>query len=258
MSKILVIDDEKAISQLIKLKLEREGFEVFLAVDGVEGLKELPRVKPDLIVLDVLMPRMDGFQFYKEIKQSEKTRYIPVLVMTARGAMKDSFEGLGVDFFLSKPFEPDALADQVKKILSISKEERGPKTALIAGSNDQKLQTMRGQLEVKGYVVELALDGPRALGKALQLLPDLFIIQYDMPEMDADTIIKVLNSHPDAKKISVVVYSLLKSKEEIERSSWGRFLDENQTKGIHQKETPIKIIDKFDAKSFMDKIKDFI
>lgn len=256
--KILVIDDEKMVSELIKAKLEREGFEVALAGDGLEGLKAIPSVRPDLIILDILMPRMDGFQFYKELKQNEETRHIPVLVMTARGAMRDSFEGLGVESFLSKPFEPDELIDQINKVLAVSKKGQMSKTALIAGSDNQKLQTMRMQLEAKGYKVDVASDGPRALGKVLQLLPDLFVVQYDMPEMDADSIIKILNSYPDAKKISVVVYSPIKTKAEIESSSWGRFIGDEKKKDLRSKESPIKIIDKFDVNRFVDKIKDFL
>lgn len=256
--KILVIDDEKMVSELIKAKLEREGFEVALAGDGLEGLKAIPSVRPDLIILDILMPRMDGFQFYKELKQNEETRHIPVLVMTARGAMRDSFEGLGVESFLSKPFEPDELIDQINKVLAVSKKGQMSKTALIAGSDNQKLQTMRMQLEAKGYKVDVASDGPRALGKVLQLLPDLFVVQYDMPEMDSDSIIKILNSYPDAKKISVVVYSPIKTKAEIESSSWGRFIGDEKKKDLRSKESPIKIIDKFDVNRFVDKIKDFL
>ena len=118
MAKILIIDDEKVIAELLKLNFEREDYEVFTAADGIEGLEIIRKIIFDLIILDVLMPRMDGFQFYKEMKRLPSTSQIPLLVMTVRGAMRDSFEGLGVEAFINKPFEIDDIVEHVKKILS--------------------------------------------------------------------------------------------------------------------------------------------
>lgn len=256
--KILVIDDEKTIAELVKNKLEREGFEVSMALDGVEGFEAIVREKPDLIILDILMPRLDGFQFYKKIKSDEATSHIPILVMTGRGAMKDTFEELGVEAFLAKPFEPEELLFRVKKILSSRALGRLQKKALIAGCDREKLEAMQRQLKQKGYETELSVDGAQALGKALKSLPDLFVVQFDMPTMNAEEIIQILANHPQGKNIPVVVYSPLQERREIQDSKWGRFLRQDQKKEKHERERPIKIIDKFDSKSFLDKIKDIL
>ncbi len=261
--KILVLEDDKTIAELIKMKLERCGFEAFVAGDGVEGFEVLNHIQPDLIMLDVLMPRMDGFQFYKKIKEESRFAHIPILVMTGRGAMRDSFESLGIQLFMAKPFDPEELIVQVNKVLEgISVQEKQPplpsdKTALIAGSNVPKLHIMQKQLEAKGYRVALAFDGPQALGKALQLIPDLFVLQSDMPEMNSDEIIKILDAFPLAKKTSVVVYSHLIPKETSSPDEES-FIRLDEKKKIGAPEAPLKINDKFDTKSFLDKIKDFI
>ena len=259
MQKILVLEDQRAIAELIKLQLEKGGFEVVTAFDGVEGLAMLEKMSPDLIILDVLMPRIDGFQFFKEIKEKEGTKDIPILVMTIRGAMKDSFESMGVDSFITKPFEPDELLLKVRKVLDSSlKSAKTVKTALLAGTDDNRLSNMHSQLSARGYKVTSVKDGAEALAKALEILPDLFMIQFDMPTMNANEITAKLNSYPRARKISVVVFSPLKTKEGVTHSLWGRFLSQNQKKEIREKEAPLKVIDKFDSNAFLDKIKDFL
>ena len=257
MKKILIIEDEKAIAELIKLYLEREGFGVSMAMDGVEGLEVAWRMMPDLIILDVLMPRMDGFQFYKEMKRIAQTSRIPLLVMTVRGAMRDSFEGLGVEAFLSKPFEPDELVAQVKKILTSSlpvmPSIKPSLLALIAGHDRKRIDNIRMALLVKGYRVEVASDGPDALEKAVQLRPDMFFIPYDMPELNTENAVKVLSRHPETKKTTVIVYSPLATKEELALLKAGRLISQDA-----KKEAAIKVDDKFDTKSFLDKINNFM
>ena len=259
MPKILVIEDEKMVAELIQAKLEREGFEVHAALDGFQGLEDVSRVKPDLIILDVLLPGIDGFHIYKKIKANPVISEIPILVMTGRGAMRDTFEEAGVDTFLVKPFDPEELVSAVKKLLARHvKSERSGKVALIAGTDPEKLRVMRKQLRQEKYTVELASDGTEALDKALKLIPELFVVQFDMPGMDADHIIKILNEHPGGDKIQVVVYSLLEESGKIRRSAWGRFLRQDEKRQNRAPEAGIRVIDKFDSRSFLNKIKDFL
>ncbi len=115
---ILVIDDEKAICDLIKVLLEAEGAQVLTAHNGEEGLKVLEKMIPDLIILDMNMPKMNGIEFYSKIaKPDDATPTIPVLVLTGRGNMKAMFEEFHVDGFLSKPFQASELLGMVSQIL---------------------------------------------------------------------------------------------------------------------------------------------
>ena len=116
---ILVVDDEKAICELVKALLEPEGFKIFMTHNGEDGLKLLQSMIPDLIILDMNMPKMSGIEFYSKIaKPNDATPLIPVLVLTGRGNMKSMFEGFHVGGFLSKPFNASELIEMVKKIVN--------------------------------------------------------------------------------------------------------------------------------------------
>jgi len=116
--KILVVDDERHIVRLVQVNLEREGHQVVSAFDGKEALKKVESEKPDLIVLDVMMPHMDGFEVLKRLKSDDKTKDIPVVMLTAKAQDADVFRGWasGVDCYLTKPFNPVELMTFVRRI----------------------------------------------------------------------------------------------------------------------------------------------
>ncbi|HRJ26442.1 MAG TPA: response regulator [Fimbriimonadaceae bacterium] len=116
--KILVCDDERNIVRLIQVNLERQGYNVVTAYDGKEGLEKIKAEKPDLVVLDVMMPYMDGFEVLKSLRREPETESIPVIMLTAKAQDKDVFEGYhyGADMYLTKPFNPVELMTFVKRI----------------------------------------------------------------------------------------------------------------------------------------------
>ena len=116
--KILVCDDERHIVRLIQVNLERQGWDVVTAYDGKEGLEKVKAEKPDLLVLDVMMPYMDGFEVLKAIRKEPETEKLPVIMLTAKAQDKDVFEGYhyGADMYLTKPFNPRELVTFVKRI----------------------------------------------------------------------------------------------------------------------------------------------
>lgn len=118
--KILAVDDERHIVRLIQVNLERAGYQVITAFDGTEGLKKVESEKPDLIVLDVMMPKMDGFEVLKRLQANPETREIPVIMLTAKAQDTDVFRGWssGVSAYLTKPFNPLELLTFVKRIFS--------------------------------------------------------------------------------------------------------------------------------------------
>ncbi len=117
-TKILVCDDERHIVRLIQVNLERQGYTVTTAFDGKEGLEKIRTEKPDLVVLDVMMPYMDGFEVLKTIRREPETESLPVIMLTAKAQDKDVFEGYhyGADMYLTKPFNPMELVAFVKRI----------------------------------------------------------------------------------------------------------------------------------------------
>jgi len=128
--RILVVDDERHIVRLIQVNLEREGYQVLTAFDGKDGLQKAKTEKPDLIVLDVMMPYMDGFEVLKNMKADPVTAEIPVIMLTAKAQDADVFRGWssGVDCYLTKPFNPMELLTFVRRIFQSFEEESGEKT----------------------------------------------------------------------------------------------------------------------------------
>ncbi len=118
--KILAVDDEKNIVRLVQVNLERQGFQVVTASDGKEALKKVEEERPDLVVLDVMMPYMDGFEVLQNLRRNHSTRNIPVILLTAKTQDEDIFKGWrsGVDCYLTKPFNPMELVSFVKRIFS--------------------------------------------------------------------------------------------------------------------------------------------
>ncbi|GEK88611.1 response regulator YycF [Alkalibacterium putridalgicola] len=113
MKKILVVDDEKPISDIVKFNLEKEGFEVVTAFDGEEALQKVEEENPDLIVLDLMLPKMDGLEVCREVR---KTKDIPIIMVTAKDQEIDKVLGLelGADDYVTKPFSNRELVARVK------------------------------------------------------------------------------------------------------------------------------------------------
>lgn len=125
--KILAVDDEKHIVRLVQVNLERQGYEVVTASDGKEALEKVASEKPDLLVLDVMMPYMDGFEVLQNLRRNPETREIPVIMLTAKAQDADVFKGWqsGVDCYLTKPFNPMELITFVKRIFKSLDETGG-------------------------------------------------------------------------------------------------------------------------------------
>lgn len=116
---ILVIDDEKDLQELVRYNLEKEGFDVIVARDGTAGLDIALRHRPDLVVLDLMMPGMDGLEVCRRLRSDERGRRVPLLMLTAKATEADRVVGLelGADDYVTKPFSPRELVARVKAIL---------------------------------------------------------------------------------------------------------------------------------------------
>ena len=119
MQKILVVEDEVDIADLIRYNLERAGYEVFKAHDGITGTEACIKDRPDLVVLDLMLPGRNGFAVFKEIRRDARTSHIPVIMLTAKAQTEDRIQGLeaGADDYLTKPFSPKELVLRVNAIL---------------------------------------------------------------------------------------------------------------------------------------------
>ena len=119
MNRITVVEDEPDIAKLISVSLQRSGHEVTTYGDGAEGLRAILSEVPDLVILDLMLPSLDGFQILREIQRDTRTAAVPVLMLTARSEVEDRIRGLeaGADDYLTKPFSPKELNLRVQSVL---------------------------------------------------------------------------------------------------------------------------------------------
>ncbi|GAB6173525.1 response regulator [Paradesulfitobacterium aromaticivorans] len=116
MAVILVVDDEESIQELLRYNLEKEGYKVLAARDGLEALERVGKDQPDLVVLDVMLPHMDGMEVCRQLRLNPKFRELPVIMLTAKGEEIDKVLGLelGADDYMTKPFSPRELVARIK------------------------------------------------------------------------------------------------------------------------------------------------
>jgi two-component system response regulator VicR len=155
--KILIVDDEKNIVDILKFNLEKEGFETIEAYDGEQGLEMALNEKPDLILLDIMLPKMDGFTVCRKIRQSLST---PILMLTAKEEEVDKVLGLelGADDYITKPFSPRELLARVKtNIRRTALVENASSSGNIIKCGDLEIDVDRYEVKHNNNVVELTL-----------------------------------------------------------------------------------------------------
>ncbi len=155
MTKILVVDDEPDAIELIKFNLKAAGYEVLTAADGEEALKKARAALPDLIILDLMLPEVDGLEVCKILRRDHRVSATPIIMLTAKAAEIDRVLGLelGADDYVTKPFSPRELVLRVKRLLRV-----GPATTEKADQitvKDLSLDIPRHQASIKGRPIEL-------------------------------------------------------------------------------------------------------
>jgi two-component system alkaline phosphatase synthesis response regulator PhoP len=132
--KILAVDDERHIVRLVQINLVKEGYEVITASNGREALEKVASEKPDLVVMDVMMPEMDGFEALEKMKADPEMQNVPVIMLTAKAQDADVFSGWqkGADLYLTKPFNPAELLSFVRRIFASQAESEGAVHDLLA------------------------------------------------------------------------------------------------------------------------------
>lgn len=119
MPKVLVVEDDPQIARIVQIKLKNNGFEVFLAADGGAGLNAVRELRPDLVLLDVMMPVMDGYQVLRTIRSEPELAALPVIMLTAKGQERDVLTGFkdGATDYIVKPFSPAEVVARVQRAL---------------------------------------------------------------------------------------------------------------------------------------------
>jgi DNA-binding response OmpR family regulator len=200
--KILIVEDDKHISKLVKYNAEKAGYACAVADDGKEALEILGEESVDLIILDVMLPKIDGFEVCRLLKQDHKLKNIPVIMLTARGEEVDRIVGLelGADDYVVKPFSPRELMLRVKAILRRNKEEgisgdvikRG---GLVIDISKYKVSVNNKEIELTPIEFKLLVTLVERSGRIQsrdQLLSDVWDMHSDVYTRTVDTHIKRL------------------------------------------------------------------
>ncbi len=226
-ARVLVVDDRHSIVWFIQHVLEREGFDIITAVDGAEGLRKILDEKPDMVILDTVMPRMDGYKVYHHMKEKPDTAHIPVLFLTLKGkndrrkanilrdrrstlSIKDqkmNDGNMAIDF-LNKPFTAEEIVERVNRLWSSNPNRRNqepvsPKARILIIDDTKSLVLLAENiLRKEGFDVITAFDGLEGLQKVRDEQPDLIILDIVMPELDG---FQVLHLVRQQTKIPVIM-----------------------------------------------------
>ncbi len=167
-SRILIVDDEKDIRELLSFQLQQHGFTTITANNGEEALNKIEEKPPDLIILDLMMPKMDGAEVCRALKREEKTRRIPIIMLTAKGEEIDRVVGfeLGADDYVAKPFSPRELALRVKAVLK--RVTTADEPAEFLTFKDLHIDLSRHRVTVAGKAIELTSTEFKLLTTLLQ------------------------------------------------------------------------------------------
>ncbi len=224
--RILIVDDRRSEVWFIERILQREGFEVLTAFDGPEGLQKAREEKPDLIILDTIMPRMDGYKVYRHLQKDPDTARIPVLFLTNNGEVDEKriivnrghslaigLKGQGKDYqavaldFLTKPVTAKEVVAKVQALLQLPKTRaRSEKESsiLIIDDNRSTVRLAERVLQKEGYDVITAFDGLEGLRKVREGKPDLIILDIIMPELDGFQVLALVRQQT---KTPVIIFT---------------------------------------------------
>jgi DNA-binding response OmpR family regulator len=178
--KILVIDDMPNIVTMLKARLEASGYEVIAAFDGQQGLTYAYAEKPDLIILDIVMPAGGGYSVYTRLKMSPKTRSVPVIFLTAKDRPEDVARAykLGAQYYVKKPYKPEMLLETVKKVLELSVHPQQPrglrKRILVIGKEPEIAESVK--LGEMGYEVTIVSSIKEGSDEAEKEKPDVILL----------------------------------------------------------------------------------
>jgi two-component system phosphate regulon response regulator PhoB len=215
--KILVIEDEPDIAEVLQYNLEKEGFDVETARRGDTGIDAVRRDSPDLILLDLMLPGIDGLELTRMLKRDPLTSRLPIVMLTARGDEVDRIVGLelGADDYISKPFSPREVVLRVKAVLRRFQQEESAAELIEVGGIE--LDVSGHQLRVRGKEVPLTATEFRLLRLLLerssrvqtrgQLLSDVWGYAEDIDSRTVDTHIRRLRRKlgPEAERIETVI-----------------------------------------------------
>jgi CheY-like chemotaxis protein len=259
---VLVVDDDLGIQKMLQVRLTQEGYEVLCASNGFEGLKQVTRRKPDLIISDVMMPVMDGFHFYRAVKNDKNSAEIPFLVITSYPETQDSFLVIGADAFIPKPFNMEELLYRTKQLcaglriksvnIPADKNISKPKDilmVLMSADMSDLNKSMTDELKRREhYRYHIAGSGQEVLEKAIELHPRMILLNVQLKNTPATEVINALNEFQGLSS-QILLYAYFVN-EDLARDSDLHYFYSNNIEAIAQKsKVPVAYLGAFSKKA---------
>ena len=239
--KILIIEDEKALVNILEKKLLYEGYEVSVAYDGQEGMDKVKANNPNLILLDIVMPKMNGFEVLENLKKDKKNSSIPVIVLSNSGYSVDLDKALdlgAVDYLVKAEFDLDEVTEKIEKTIgkenfpkkelkneekqnlsqeNFSKNNNGLKKILIVEDDKFLRDLCLKKLERAGFEVSTAFDGEEGLKKIKEEKPVLVLLDIVLPGLSGFEVLKQIKTNSQIASIPIIILSNLGQREDIEK-----------------------------------------
>jgi len=223
MAKILLVEDEEALSDVLSAKIKKEGYEIEVAYNGEEGYAKLKKFKPDLLLLDIVMPKMDGYEVLE--KMNEENIKTPVIIISNSGqpVELEKTKKLGaVDFLIKTQFDPNEVIAKIKNYLNKNggqneeiQPQENPRTGKRLGSkvliveDDAFLREICVKKMVKeGFSVYEAADGEQAIAEVGKIKPDIVLLDIILPAIDGFEVLKSIRENKDKKISQVPIFML--------------------------------------------------
>lgn len=227
---ILIIEDESVLRNLLSEKLIKSGYRVSTASNGEEGLEKINENMPDLVLLDILMPKVDGFAVLEDLNRSGVIKTLPVVIISNSGQPVeiDRAIGLGIrDYLVKAEFSPEEVLEKVIKQIgsggTVATKDEGVHKAnaksILIIEDDKFLEGLLARkLEKEKFAVTFATNGAEAFSKIKESLPDLILLDIILPDMNGFEILEILKKNQETKDIPVIILSNLGQNEDMEKS----------------------------------------
>ena len=201
--KVLIIDDEPDIREIVRIYLSDEGYDVIETDNGHDGILKAQELKPDLIVLDIMMPGINGFEVAKHLKDDPNTQDIPIIILSVLA--HDSQYRQGIMDYISKPFRQEELVNTIHKIFSNADGKNVKRTVLVVDDDPDIVDVISLCLKDNNLQPEKAYNGNEALDFVKRKRIDLILLDINMPGMNGFEVIKHLKEDKDTCDIPIVV-----------------------------------------------------
>jgi len=224
--RILVIEDETTFRDMITVELGKAGYDILTARDGSEGVEKMRLEQPNLVLLDLVMPRKNGFWVIEEMKRDEVLSKIPIVVFSNSGDIVElsKVKDMGVeDVFIKTAFGPKEFLEKVNGLLSKHPSSEGD----IQGSSHGHIllieddpflwSLIRTKLMREGFKVSIAEDGAKGLAKAKEMKPDLILLDLVLPDVEGFSILEQLKTDEATSSVPVVILSNLGQEQDVSK-----------------------------------------